>query len=272
METVEGELERGGARLYWRGCRPNGEPRGTIVLLHGWGEHIDRYGALIAHLVSHDYAAWSTDLRGHGRSTGRRGHIASWKEFREDLHLFLDLVRAQQPDAPLFLYGHSMGGLVALEYVARAPSDIAGVVVSAPALGWSLPPAVLRFAALAARIYPPLSRGPGAYADDPLQHGRSSVRLLTEEQAAMRWTNAAASSIQLPLLMLHGTEDRMVPIDACRAFLDRVGSCDASLLEYEGMGHFPHREQGADRFMGDITVWLDSHVSRKPLDARVSGE
>jgi alpha-beta hydrolase superfamily lysophospholipase len=267
METVEGEFERGGARLYWRGCRPNGKPCGSVVLLHGWGEHVDRYGALIEHLVSRDYAVWSLDLRGHGRSTGPRGHLASWREFREDVHRFLDIVLAQQPDAPLFLYGHSMGGLIALEYVAREPRDIAGAILSAPALGWTLPPIVLRFAALMARIYPSLSRGPGAYADDPLRHGRSSVRLLTEEHTAMRWTNEAASLIRLPLLMLHGTEDRVVPIEACRAFLRRVGSGDASLLEYEGMGHFPHREKGADKFMRDITVWLDCHVSPKTLDA-----
>jgi alpha-beta hydrolase superfamily lysophospholipase len=261
MLEREGTLEGvGGARLAWRAWLPNGGERAAVVLLHGFGEHSGRYPTLIEHLVPRGYAIWAHDLRGHGRSSGPRGHLMSWAEFQGDLHRFIMHVQAEASGLPLLLYGHSLGGLIALEYGARQPERLAGIVVSAPALRWNMPVPLLWLATVVSAVRPGLSSGRAEDPEDPLKHARASVRLIAQEQAAMTRTNASAPTIRVPLLILHGTADTYVAGDASRAFYERVGSPDKTLLEPKGMGHFPHNEPGAEAFMHDVADWLDRHV------------
>ena len=138
VQSERGTLERpDGTRLATVSWRPDGgaPPAGQVVLVHGFGEYTGRYGHVAAHLTGHGYAVHALDLRGHGLSTGRRGHIGRWQEYRDDLAAFVDHAREGDGAAlHTFVYGHSLGGAIVLEYGLRLQPPIAGVIASAPAL------------------------------------------------------------------------------------------------------------------------------------------
>ena len=118
MEHVEETWEApDGARLYFQHWWPEAGPQAVVVLIHGIGEHSGRFRRLVQALVSRGHAVYALDLRGHGRSPGQRGHLMAWTEYREDVRAFVSTVAAREPGRPLFTYGHSMGGLIVLDYV-----------------------------------------------------------------------------------------------------------------------------------------------------------
>jgi len=187
-----------GTQLNWRAWLPNGLARAAVVLVHGFGEHTGRHPALSAHLVPRGYAIWGFDLRGHGRSSGLRGHIMAWEEYRGDMDRFLALARAEEQGVPLFLYGHSLGGLIVLEYAADHPEGLAGVIALAPGLSMDLPLIQRWMVRVASRVRPTLGREQPADPQDPLMHGRSSARLVTEMRRAMARSDAAAPGCGYP--------------------------------------------------------------------------
>jgi alpha-beta hydrolase superfamily lysophospholipase len=281
MEHTEGTLEGvGGLNLYLQSWRPDGDPVAALAVLHGVGEHSGRYQNLVDYLVPRGYAVYGFDLRGHGRSPGRRGYINSWEELRGDVGSFLRHVsRAEgiNEDRPLFLVGHSFGGLIALEFAlfdGHPRPRLGGVVVSAPALsveGFSS--LLLLIARVLSRIQPALaiktgldstglSRDPAvvlAYEQDPLVHGVGTPRLTTESIAAIQRTFASVAGWQLPLLMFYGTADRIVPPGAARRFFDQVPIEDKQLIEYEGGFHESHNDVESERVLADLEQWLSLH-------------
>jgi alpha-beta hydrolase superfamily lysophospholipase len=269
--TIEGE---GGEALYEQAWLPDDETRAAIALVHGLGEHSSRYGEVTDALVPHGFAFYSFDLRGHGRSPGARGHIMSWAQYREDVRRLVRRVGREQPDVPLFLYGHSMGGLIVLEYALRDPSGVQGVIASAPALGIGpVSPFLQGLGRVLSRLYPRfslevrfaddhLTRDPevaAAYENDHLLHSRVSARLYTEIAAAMAWTQANAARWQLPLLIVHGDEDRVVPIESSRQFFERVPIADKEYRLVHGGYHEPHNDLDRQQVLKDITEWLERH-------------
>jgi alpha-beta hydrolase superfamily lysophospholipase len=267
----------GGLALHYQSWHPDGPSRATIAIVHGYGEHGGRYGTYIDHLVPRGYTVYAFDLRGHGRSPGPRGHITSWDDFRSDVRSFLCFVRKREPDRPLFLLGHSMGGLIVLDFALHHPEGLAGIIASAPALDeTAISPALMLLARVLSRLYPSfsiesrlngaaLSRDPealAAYRSDPLIHARGSARLAVEMSRTMAWTREHARDWRLPLLILHGTDDRIVPFDASRAFFDRVPVDDKEFVAYAGGYHEPHHDIDAVRVMMDVERWLDRHAER----------
>jgi alpha-beta hydrolase superfamily lysophospholipase len=135
MQHEEGTFTgTGDLSLVWQAWLPDEPPRAVLVIVHGFGEHCGRYRHLVDYLVPRGFAIYGFDLRGHGRSEGQRGAINSWDEFREDVARFLHLVREAQPDSPLFLMGHSMGGLIVSNYAVNDQSGLTGVILSSPQL------------------------------------------------------------------------------------------------------------------------------------------
>lgn len=276
MEYETGEFDVAGwFPLHWQSWHPDGQSRAVIAIVHGYGEHGGRYARYVDHLVPHGYAMYTFDLRGHGRSPGPRGHVGSWDEFRSDVRAFLDFVRQREPDIPIFLLGHSMGGLLVLDIALRHSEGLAGVIASAPALAQTaVSPMLMMLARVLSRLYPSfsiearrngaaLTRDPEAIAaheSDPLIHTRGSARMAVEMSRAMAWTREHASNWRLPLLVLHGTEDRVVPFAASRAFFDRVPVGNKEFLTYEGGYHEPHHDIEADRVVEDVERWLDCQV------------
>ena len=282
MEHQEGSFAgSGGLELFSQCWRPEGQARAALAIVHGMGEHSGRYGNVTDALVPRGYAIHGFDLRGCGRSPGQRGHIDSWSQFRDDVGAFLRSVGEQErlvgpppgePGLPVFLLGHSMGGLIVLDYVLRRPEGLAGTIVSGPGLkpvGVAKPWKV-RLAKLLTRILPTLSLDVGleaaavsrdpavveAYVKDPLRHGKGSVRWGTESLAAIRWIRAHAGDLALPILMVQGSEDRLVSPAGTQAFFDAVTFPDKELRLYEGGYHEPHNDVDHEQVLADYASWL----------------
>lgn len=265
----------GDLELFYQRWLPGREPNAVLVIVHGFGEHSGRYGYLVDWMVSRGCSVYGFDLPGHGRSPGPRGHIKAWAEFREDLRRFLRLVEAMEAPSPLFLLGHSMGGLVVLECALRGLLGLRGIIASAPALG--KPPVsdlLLLMGSLLSRIWPAasfkvpldataLSRDPEVvtgYRQDPLVHQRATARLGSEMDAARQWTMAHAREFPFPILLLHGASDRLAQVEASRIFYGRVISRDKELRIYRNAYHELHNDIHREQVLEDLWRWLQEHL------------
>lgn len=276
MERREGTFAgAGGLELYYQCWRPEGRPRAALAIVHGFGEHSGRYMNVVNHLVPRGYAVYGFDHRGHGRSPGQRGYIGAWEEFREDVRAFLNMVGREEPGCPLFLMGHSLGGLIVLEYALHDPQGLAGVIASGPALASvGVSPVLMVLARLLSRLWgrftmdtrldaTAISRNPTvvrAYQEDPLVHSVGTARLGAEMNTAMAWTQAHAADLRLPLLILHGGADRLAPPEGSRAFFEKVVFPDKERYEYEGGYHEPHNDTIYSQVLSDLEGWLEKHL------------
>jgi alpha-beta hydrolase superfamily lysophospholipase len=276
MMHSEGTLEGyGGIELYYQRWSPEGRPRAALAVVHGYGEHSGRYGNLVDWFVPRNYAVYAFDMRGHGRSAGQRGHVEDWAEVRGDVRAFLDRVHQQEPDRPVFLVGHSVGGLTALNYVLYDPAGLEGVVASSPFMcQLPLPSLLVLVGRLLSRVLPSLamkseldatalSRDPAvveAYVNDPLVHGRGTPRTSTELVAAIDWTQAHAAELALPCLIVHGGADRIASPEASQAFFDHVTFADKERLEYDGYYHEMFNDLGKEQVLADVEAWLVRHL------------
>ena len=277
--AIEGRLATGGLELFYRAWRPAEDTRASVVIAHGLGEHGGRYGRLVDALLTRGFAASAMDHRGFGRSPGRRGHVNSWAEYRNDLGSFLDLARQADPSVPLFLYGHSMGALIALDYALEAHGDersLRGLILSGVPLepvGVAKPWLVLLAKALS-RILPRTALRPGvdagalsrdpevvrAYEEDPLVHGRATARWGVEALAAIERTKGRLPELKLPLLLIHGGDDPLNSPEGSRLIADRAGSADATLRIYGGVLHEPHNDLDREAAVRDVADWIEARL------------
>ncbi|MEO0946550.1 MAG: lysophospholipase [Cyanobacteria bacterium J06641_5] len=250
--------------------------RGVLVLVHGHSGHSDRFENVAKVLVPLGYRVFGFDLRGHGRSTGRRGHVSNWDEFRADLAFVLEWVTEQWPNSPRFLCGHSMGGTIVLDYVLRSPQGLQGAIAIAPVLGAiGVPAWKLALARLLSRCWPTFTlatsidtstatRDPAvnaAYAADPLRHGRGSARLATELSTAVAGIWQRVEDWQLPLLLLHGSSDRVTASANSLAFFERIPYPDKELREYPGAYHELYADLNRQEVLANIVDWLGQHLT-----------
>jgi alpha-beta hydrolase superfamily lysophospholipase len=262
-----------GLRLYLRKHAAN-EPRGNILLVHGFGEHSGRYRALIEHLVSHSYSVCAYDQRGHGQSDGLPGHVEHFGDYDLDLERIVASMRAADDERPLFIVAHSMGGLVALRYLARESTAIAGAVLSAPLLGVvvKVPAHKVMMARVSAVVSPRLrldneinpavlSRDPEvgrAYAADPLVNRKVSARWFSEATAAIQEMPLIGASIITPLLVMHGTGDKLASVEATRRIFPLLASSDKELVVYDGFYHELFNEPEKDDIYAKVSAWIES--------------
>ncbi|HVG19737.1 MAG TPA: lysophospholipase [Blastocatellia bacterium] len=263
-----------GLRLYVR--RRQVEPaRACVIIVHGFGEHSGRYGALTDHLTSRCYSVVAYDHRGHGLSDGLPGHVESFTEYEEDLDKIVAYARAQGESRTVYLVGHSMGGLITLRY-ARKNMSVAGAIVSSPLVGMAVavPAHRLMIASVSARMAPRfrmdngldpalLSRDPEvgrAYAADPLVNRKVSARWFVEASRAMEELKRMASEISLPVLVMHGTGDRIASVDATKRLFEKIGSSDKELEIYEGFYHELFNEPEKLEVFERVTRWLDQRA------------
>ena len=277
MEHQEGAvIVPDGSEFYRQSWRPDGAPRAVLAVIHGFGEHSGRYGNVVDWFVPKGYAVHALDQRGHGRSPGPRGHIEDFAQVRGDIRAFLDAVRREEgADIPLFLIGHSQGGLVVLNYALHDPSGLTGVVASGPLLSPpGVSPLLLQISKVLSKIWPTLSMNVGldvtalshdqavvdAYVADPLVHGQATPRLGVEVMRAVEWTQAHAADFHLPLLIVHGGADRLCDPEASRRFFEKVTFPDKERIEYEGFYHEVFNEVGKERVLADVEGWLEEHL------------
>ena len=265
----------GGLSLFRRTWCPAGPPRAVLINIHGLGDHSGLYPALAEHFTARGIAVYAPDLRGNGRSPGQRGYVERWDEFREDLERFIAVVRQEEPDRPLFLLGNSLGGLIVLDYALHRPEGIRGVIAASPPLGRvGVPAPLMALGRVLSRVWPRFSVRTGmdlsglardpvvveTVLADPLFHRVGTARLSTEVVAAIERVQAAAPRFPLPLLVLHGSADRMVPPDGSRAFMARVGQPDRELREYPGAFHVLFADLDRERALTDVERWIAARL------------
>ena len=275
MNNIEETVTaRDGLRIYVRRHEVD-NPRAYVIVAHGFGEHSGRYGALSEHLVLNRYSVISYDHRGHGLSDGLPGHVESFDEYEDDFDKIVGSIRARIQNR-LFLIAHSMGGLIALRYVARKNSELAGVIVSAPLIEVAVPVPVhkLMIAKVGARMAPRLrldneidpavlSRDPEvgrAYANDPLVNRKVSTKWFAEATRAMSEVAGSAARITTPILVMHGTEDKLASVDATKRLFGRIGSSDKELVIYPGFYHELFNEPEKQEIFDRVTDWLDQRA------------
>src|SRR5437868_4745503 len=276
MPFIEETITAGdGLRLYLRRHEAVGA-RGEIVIVHGFGEHSGRYGALTEHLLANGYSVTAYDQRGHGLSDGLPGHVEAFSEYDDDLNKVIGLTRSRAAGRPLFIIGHSMGGLVALRYLARKSGTVAGAIISAPLIAVAIPvPAhKLLIARIGARFAPrlrlnneinpaDLSRDPEvgrAYAADPHVNRKVSTKWFAEATHAMAEVKEWASQIRTPVFVMHGTKDRLASVEATKALFAEIGSSDKELAIYEGYYHELFNEPEKQDLFERATQWLSQRV------------
>jgi alpha-beta hydrolase superfamily lysophospholipase len=281
MTYIEETVTAGdGLRLFQR-RRETANPKAEILITHGFGEHSGRYDALTEHLVSHGFSTAVYDHRGHGLSDGLPGHVESFSEYDEDLAKVVNLSHSRAGSRAIFLIGHSMGGLVALRYAARGGAHLAGIVVSAPliAVAVSVPAYKTMFARVGARMAPRLrldneinpshlSRDPEvgrAYAADPLVNRKVSTRWFVEATRAMQEVAEWAPRIKTPLLVMHGTEDRLASVEATKRLFDRAGSPDKELVIYPGYYHELFNEPEKREVYERVAEWLEKRSEKSAV-------
>jgi alpha-beta hydrolase superfamily lysophospholipase len=261
-----------GLSLFGRVWLPGDAPIASLALVHGLGEHSGRYDHVANFFRQRNYAVFAVDLRGHGRSAGPRGHIEQFQDYLDDVKTLVTYIQDQSADVPLFLLGHSMGGLIALAYALTYPDDITTVIVSSPALRSrvEVPPWKAALAAVMSTLSPTIAMANGldpftlsqdetvvkAYQADPLVHDRVTARWFSEFTKAGEWAMAEANRLAVPTLILQGGADQIVDPAGSREFFDRIGLEDKYYIEYEPLYHEIFNEPEHLSVLGDVEAWL----------------
>jgi alpha-beta hydrolase superfamily lysophospholipase len=270
---IEGELDGvEGVELYWQAWLPEGDPRAVVVIAHGASEHSSRYAHVADRLVVAGYAVYAVDHRGHGRSQGKRAQLGRLEYVVADLRAFVDLAAGRHPDLPVYLLGHSMGGAISIAYAVRHEDTLAGLVLTDPVADPHAANAVTRgVSGVISAIAPDLgvysidaslvSRDPAvvrAYEQDPLvHHGKLPARTVAELTAAVQLFPEQVPGLRLPLLVMHGGADRLVPTAGSRMVHERAGSEDKTLEIWDGLYHEILNEPEQERVIQRIVDWLD---------------
>ena len=276
MQQVEfGWKTRDGLELYGQGWPPESEPKGVICLVHGLGEHSGRYVHLALFLNQADYGLLSFDLRGHGKSQGRRGYAPSFKVLLDDITCFLEEVAKRYPGCRRFLYGHSLGGNLVIEYALHRHPQLAGVIATGPSFRTAFEPPAWKvtMARILYNLCPTLtmsneierealSRDPKvvyAYNSDPLVHDRLTVRLGIDLLQSGLWALEHATELTLPLLLMHGAADRLTSVEASREFAAKAGK-HCTLKVWDDLYHEIHNEPERNQVFAYLLEWLKSRM------------
>ena len=267
-----------GGRIHWRAWIAPAA-KAQIVIVHGYGEHGDRYGRLAERLSGEGFSVWANDHRGHGLSEGPRGVLTRMEDAVADVDQLVKMARAARPDVPLFMFAHSMGGTIGLSYAIGHQDELDGLILSSAAVslaGFGIPRVQRTVVKTVGRIAPKLpvnrlplegiSRDPEEeriYHDDPLVHkGAQPARTVSELLEAMAVLPDQVPSLKIPLLIIAGSKDPIVPAEASRDIAARAGSLDKKIIVYDGFVHELINEplEDRERVTQDLIDWLTAHT------------
>jgi alpha-beta hydrolase superfamily lysophospholipase len=277
MNHIEGRF-RGvrNANLYYQAWFPEREAKAVLLVVHGLGEHCGRYMNVVNHFVPLGYAVYGFDHIGHGKSEGMREVVERFTDYTDTLTIYCEMVKGWQKAKPIFLLGHSIGGLIASYYLLDHQASFRGAVISAPAVkaSDSISQATIIMSKILSALAPKMgllaldangvSRDPNvveAYVNDPLVfHGRTPARLAAELLKAMLRVTAEADKISLPFIVVQGSEDKLVDPSGAKMLYDRASSADKTIRIYDGLYHEVFNEPERARVLKDVETWLSAHV------------
>ncbi len=266
-----------GLSIYYQFWEPESQARAVILVVHGAGEHSARYARFAEYVTGHGYVVAALDHPNHGQSEGRYGHVERFEDFVQTLEIFHRQVTSEFSGLPVFLLGHSMGGLISSLYLLEHQDAIVGCVLSGPAIKTDIEPPWIQLqlirllSALAPRLgvlqldANGVSRDPAEvdkYVNDPLvNHDKMTARKVSELFKGMNRIQAEAGRISLPLLLLHGGDDAMTAPEGSRFLYDHVGSQDKTLKIYPGLYHEIFNEPERGEIFAEVLAWCDQHLA-----------
>lgn len=277
MIHAEGRFQtRQRTKIYYQHWQPESDPKAVLLLVHGLAEHSGRYQNVVEYFVPRGYAVYGLDHPGHGKSDGVRVYVEGFGDYLQPIETYLGMIRAWHSDRPVFLVGHSMGGLIAAVYLLEHQEQFRGAVLSAPAVkvSDSVSPLTIAIGKLLARLLPQagilaldssaISKDKAvvsAYINDPLVYtGKVTARLGAEMLAAMQRVTAEAETLRLPLLLLQGSDDRLVDPAGARMLYEKARSTDKTLKVYPGLYHEVFNEPEREQVFADMEAWLQAHL------------
>ncbi len=261
--------------IFWRSWSPAGEARGVVAIVPGFNSHSGYYEWVASELTAAGLAVYAVDLRGRGRSDGERFYVGSFDDYVDDVGRLLAHIESTEPAMPIYLFGHSAGGVVACLYALRHQSELAGLICESFAFQVPAPEIVLDVLKGISHIAPHLhvlplknkdfSRDPAAVAvmdSDPLIAKESQpAETIAEMVRADARLKGSFAEITLPVLILHGTGDKATKFSGSQLFFDTVGSADKTLNLYEGVYHDPLNDIGKEVVIADIKDWLAKRLT-----------
>lgn len=262
--------------LYYQNWLPDSQPKASLMIMHGLNEHTGRYAKFANTFVGKDFAVYGMDLYGHGKSEGTRSYVKEFSQYIRDYFLFLKMIKEWLPGCPIFLIGHSMGGLIGTVFLIDHPEQISGAVFSGSVVQVpdDISAATIKLGQIISVIMPKmgmlgldlsgLSRNPEvvqAYKDDPLVYtGKFTVRISAEMNKAMDRVAGEADQIKHPLLILHGGADYIVSPSNSKYLHGLVSSDDKKLILYPDSYHEIYNDYGNEQVFQDVTSWLNNRL------------
>jgi alpha-beta hydrolase superfamily lysophospholipase len=257
---------------YWK---PDTAPQAVVCLVHGLGEHSGRYDNWARRFTEHGIMVYSVDLRGHGLSEGRRGHISRLSDFMDDIGTLVKRAKHNRDELPLFLYGHSMGGNLVLNFLLRKRQDFSGAVVTSPWLKLKHPPSeiILRTATWAVHFMPAVRFNTGIKSSqltcveetqiesdsDPLMHHKISLRLFYELSRGADEVLYKAAHLTIPVFLAHGTDDEITDARTTQQLAEKIGG-NATFYNVKGARHEIHNEPGSNELFFRILSWMEKSL------------
>jgi alpha-beta hydrolase superfamily lysophospholipase len=279
MKRLEGKFShQNGQSLSYQFWLPENKAKAAIYIVHGLHEHGGRYQHLAAYLTKNDYAVYTMDFLGHGKSAGVRSYVDTYDDFISSMDGYLDLIRSWQPDLPIYIIGHSMGGLLSAVFLTVTGHPINGAILSGSLV--QVPDYVseitIKVGKKLADLLPKvrlvnidieaLSRDPSvvqAYREDPLVfNGKTTARISNELNNAINWVEKKGSSIKQPMLLLHGGGDRICDPSWSQYLYDLITSPDKQLIIYDDLYHEIYNEPESAKVFADVLNWLENRVQQ----------
>jgi len=260
-----------GLTLKGYSLTPSSEIKAVIALIHGMGEHGKRYKHVAEFFANHGIATVSLDLRGHGISEGKRGHTPSYDMLMNDIELFLKLVKDLFPNLPVFIYGHSMGGNLSLNFLIRNQPQVQAAIITSPYLKLAFEPPKWKvvLGKLTAGLVPTLTQPTGLdvnaisrdkkevekYVSDPFVHDKITSAFFVNVHFAGPYAIENASKIKIPLLIMHGLEDKLTSPDGTKEFMMNADK-NTSVKYWKGLYHEIHNEPEKEEVLEYMINWI----------------
>lgn len=277
MKHIDGKFRSvRGTDIYYQGWLPDGKVKAVVFIIHGLGEHSGRYMNVVNHFTPLGYAIYGLDHIGHGKSGGDREQVVQFDDFSASISIYYTMVKSWHPDKPIFILGHSLGGLIGCYYLLDNQENFKGAIISAPSIkvGENITNTTIMLGKVLSVIAPKagilaldansISKDPEVvknYVNDPLVfHGKTPARLAAEILKAMLRVTAEAEKITLPFIALQGGADKLVDPGGIKILEEKTASIDKTIKVYDGLYHEVFNEPEREIVLTDVENWLEAHT------------